>query len=211
MTTRKLFTTLVFIGCAFFGAEGRASVMLNIDPGNNQLLGASGIEVNGTLYDVAFVQGSCQSVFSGCDEPGDFTFTTSADTETAMTALMNQVFAPNLLYDTNPELTFGISNTNEGVLVTPWETTTQFYTAVFFHNFTLAVGQVPFLFGQPDAVKINLIDPVDIDSGTRDFLVYAVWSETPLVTQGVPLPATMLLLLAGLAGAGFVRRMHHKP
>lgn len=213
MNRTTLTQAMVLLGVLLLSGASRASVMLNIDPRNNQLLGASGIDVNGVLYDVAFVDGTCQSVFSGCNESSDFTFTTSQDAEAATDALMNQVFAPNPLYDTSPAFTFGISDPDEGLLITPWgllASNPGWYLGVIYRNTHLAVGQVPFLFGNPDEILLNLQDPVDADFAARDFAVLAVWSPTPLATQGVPLPGTMLLLLAGLSGAGFLRRVDSK-
>ena len=42
------------------------------------LRGATGVEVAGSVYDVEFVEGSCSSLFAGCDEDSDFLFTDRA-------------------------------------------------------------------------------------------------------------------------------------
>ena len=42
--------------------------------GNGILTGATGVNLNGTLYDVEFVDGTCEALFNGCDSFEDFTF-----------------------------------------------------------------------------------------------------------------------------------------
>ena len=50
------------------------------------LTGATGVDVGGTLYDVELLDGSCVSVFSGCDDVSDFAFQTEAEANAAGTA-----------------------------------------------------------------------------------------------------------------------------
>ena len=57
-----------------------------------QLDGATGVEVDGTLYDVLFMDGTCIALFNGCDAVSDFTFQTQAAALLAATALLNDVF-----------------------------------------------------------------------------------------------------------------------
>src|SRR5262245_52041146 len=80
-----------------------------------KLFGASDVDVNGTLYNVMFVDGTCIALFSGCDEASDFTFQTEADARAASQALGDQVFfnsqgpigVPPIEFDTTPGLTAG--------------------------------------------------------------------------------------------------------
>ena len=73
------------------------------------LRGAPGVEVAGSVYDVEFVEGSCRSLFAGCDEDSDFLFTDRATVGLAPGALLDQVFTDGDagLFDSNPELTHG--------------------------------------------------------------------------------------------------------
>lgn len=73
------------------------------------LRGATGVEVAGSVYDVEFVEGSCSSLFAGCDEDSDFLFTDRATAGLAAGALLDQVFIDGDagLFDSNPELTHG--------------------------------------------------------------------------------------------------------
>jgi hypothetical protein len=52
------------------GAAGASGATLNASGG--QILGASGVDVGGTLYDVEFLDGTCIALFSGCDEVSDY-------------------------------------------------------------------------------------------------------------------------------------------
>ncbi len=63
-----------FAGLAMMGMAGTANaVVLNVSDG--QFLGATGVDVGGTLYDVTFVDGTCITLFDGCNEIADFDFT----------------------------------------------------------------------------------------------------------------------------------------
>ena len=66
------------------GPAAAATLLVN---GSGQLTGAAGVNVNGTLYDVTFVEGTCFDLFTGCDALADFTFITAADALAASEAL----------------------------------------------------------------------------------------------------------------------------
>jgi len=82
---------------------------------NGSLMGASEVDVNGVLYDVSFVDGTCIELFNGCNENTDFPFTNPANLndgvllQTAMEALLNQVFIDSPLgnFNSDPALTNG--------------------------------------------------------------------------------------------------------
>jgi hypothetical protein len=50
-------------------------------------MGASDVLVDGSLYDVQFLDGTCIDLYDGCDEVSDFTFQTSASAVLASQAL----------------------------------------------------------------------------------------------------------------------------
>ena len=56
------------------------------------LTGAEGVNVDGTLYDVSFVGGTCASAFNGCDDAFDFSFVDRLEATLAAEALRDQVF-----------------------------------------------------------------------------------------------------------------------
>lgn len=88
------------------------------------MLGATVIDVNGAWYDVEFQNGSCVSVFGGCDDPfTDFAFQARGDAEAAAQALLDQVFFNVVAgaFDARPELTNGIDNQVSGNIIIPYQ------------------------------------------------------------------------------------------
>jgi hypothetical protein len=170
-----------------------AAPLLVIDQG--LVTGARGVDVQGTLYDVDFVDGSCPDLFTGCDDAGDFTFTTEAAATAAAQALLDQVFVNDALpLDTQPELTFGCYT------VTRCDTFTMF--APFDALNASVVRTSNFSDANLDFTQSTLISLNSDFSTVEDGQVFARWSEAAVV----PLPAPALLLLAGLGGLVTLRR-----
>ena len=163
-----------------------SAATLNVVGG--QLVGASDVDVGGTLYDVAFVEGSCISLFSGCDEVSDFTFQTEAAATLASQALMDQVFLDGVAgtFDSNPELTFGCSDTVDCRVFTPFD-------PVFFSDVYMANNWSAEFFDSVSLVGVNNA----FDTATYIPGVYAVWT---------PEPSTALLLGLGLTALAARRR-----
>ena len=152
------------------------------------LVGASGVSVNGNLYDVSFTDGSCATVYDGCDASSDLPFRTLAEAQAASQALLDQVFVdgPSGLFDTVPALTFGcVQATTECLVWTPY-TTNVFYGIALNTNSNDVVGSG----SGPRSLAF---------SGFPEF-VLAAW--TPAATAAVPEPASLALLAFGLAGVG---------
>ena len=84
----------------------------NLTVVDGELQGASGVDVGGVLFDVSFLDGTCISVFDGCDDVSDFTFQSQADAALAGQALLDQVFVDGAQgnFDSQPELTRGIED-----------------------------------------------------------------------------------------------------
>src|SRR5262245_15153036 len=99
---RAAFCALVSLGIVPFSADAAPILITS----NGELVGANGVLVNGTLYDVEFVGGGCPD--NGCDELSDFTFQTFAASSAASQALLDQVFLDGgtvaTAYDSNPAL-----------------------------------------------------------------------------------------------------------
>jgi hypothetical protein len=169
-----------------------AAVTLNVVGG--ELVGASGVDVGGTLYDVAFVGGTCASLFSGCDELSDFTFQAQADALAAAQALLDQVFVDGGAgnFDSNPELTAGCSESTHCFLYTPFSALPN-NTSAYAANFSPSAGD-------PDDVGLAVTGTMDTSSSTAD--AWAVWTAAPEPTA----PALLCLGLAGLTARR--RRLH---
>jgi hypothetical protein len=102
--------------------------MPTLDIVGGQLLGAFDVDLNGSLYDVTFVDGTCVGLFDGCDESSDFFFQDYASAEDASRALLDSVFSdiyqyphPLGTFDSDPGLTSGCSYSNYCEIYTPYD------------------------------------------------------------------------------------------
>ncbi len=86
----RLFRATVVTLASFFvlllASSSASAATLNVSGG--QLLGASGVIVDGSSYNVQFLDGTCISLYNGCDALSDFTFQTVAAVVLASQALL---------------------------------------------------------------------------------------------------------------------------
>jgi hypothetical protein len=160
-----------------------------------QLLGASDVDVNGTLYDVEFLDGTCVALFGGCDEVSDFTFHTEYDARDASRALLNEVFIDGVEgpFDTRAELTFGCNDTTMCNAVTPY--------GLVVRNTIMVFRAVNHNTETQDLITANTTGK-KLDYATYSSSVYAVWTV-------VPEPGTGLLVGLGLVAlCARGRRVH---
>ncbi len=177
---RRSMITGLAIGTVFFATSAASAATLNVVGG--QLLGASGVDVGGSLYDVAFVDGTCIDLFSGC---ASFAFPTQASAQLAAQALLDEVFVNGVAgaFDDNPALTQGCSASTRCTALTPY-------------GLQVAIGAANFG-ALPDLVQNLSTSPVqDMTGVTRR--TWAVWS----VATPIPEPGTALLLGLGLIALG---------
>ena len=67
------------LATAFLAVSGAHAAPILEVSSDGKLTGASGVEVGGALYDVAFKDGTCAGLFSGCDQAADFQFKSKTD------------------------------------------------------------------------------------------------------------------------------------
>lgn len=168
-----------------------AAANLVIDE-SGRLIGATGVDVNGTLYDVEFVEGTCSEVFDGCDDLSDFAFDNPANANLAARALLDQVFldGPGGKFGFDPNGTFGCS-AGRCIAMTPYRIADPYFKFAGSYDLAPVDGLDYVYFGTNFLFWDSASDPQ---------AVWAVW------TVSVPIPGSLPLLLAGLGGIAILRR-----
>ena len=166
------------LSCAAFA---RADPVLLVN-GSGILTGAQGVNVGGTLYDVAFVEGTCADVFNGCDTASNFSFATFEDAAVAANALIGQVFVGN--FDRHPELTLGCIDPSQCFAAIPAEITPPGVVVSGAVAYNSPAGKL--------LTNFNFLTGYDTRTDAQ-----AVWADfTP--AQPVPEPASLVLVGSGL-------------
>ena len=192
-------------------AASAGAATLTIDS-NEKLTGATDVDVLGILYSVEFVNGSCAQVYSGCDETSDFAFTTMDQGKAASQAILD-LFVGD--YDTEPQLTRGVTSDSRVTIFTPIqiipasETSDNQKRILFYLANNSEDGR--FALWSRDGVSHYPTRygtwPNYMFSGNGGWLL-AKWTkqdpEPP--ASPVPLPAGGVLMLTALVAAFSVRR-----
>lgn len=108
---------VLLLSTPFYAA---AYPVLNVDK-NGQLTGASNVEVNGGLYDVEFVLGTCAELFTGCDvdKRDPFFFDTYSEALLSLHAISDQVIVGE--FDDDPSLVRGCGEGDVCTIRIAWD------------------------------------------------------------------------------------------
>ena len=193
MKLLKCFT--VFIALAYTNITF-AAIVHHIQ--YDQLVGATGIDINGDFYQVQFVDSSCILLFSNCDETTDFLFMDAQSGLDANLALLEQVLLdlPSGLFDSEPELTHGCYSNIQCSIVTPIGSVApqlEVFPAVFLINKADQRSDVHT--GSGSAFRAS---DFGLRSSNANTLTYAIWSKEAGSGVSVPVPASFLLYSSAL-------------
>lgn len=193
MKLLKLFSIFIFFS---YTSITFASVVHHIQ--YDQLVGATGIDINGEYYQVQFVDSSCIFLFSNCDETADFLFMDAQSGLDANLALLEQVLLdlPSGLFNSQPELTAGCYSSIQCSIITPIGSVApqlEVFPAVFLIN---KADQQPDIYsGLGSAFRAA---DFGLRNSNADTLTYAIWSKEGGPGVSVPVPASILLFSSAL-------------
>lgn len=149
--------------------------------------GATGVVVNGHLYDVEFVDGTCVALFDGCDEPSDFGLDAS-NYEAATIALLNLIDATPSI-DADPRVT-GCTSTRRCHIYVPYGAA----GGQFFGGLVVSTTTIE------DYYLVDRVQGNTINFGGIYDYTFSRWTKVTVV----PLPASIPLMLGALAILGTV-------
>jgi hypothetical protein len=177
---------------------------LTLQVADGKLTGAQGVVVEGSLYDVQFLDGTCSTVFgSECSGSGSFVFNSATSAFSAATALIDQVFAPTNspsgIPNYPPTLNIagiGPDQVSAQVMV-PYALPAQFPS--YFEAQT--VNLCPELCGSPQEYVTFFRQPLSQNTTDLSYRVFAKFVSAP-----VPEPEAYSLMMVGLGLVGLAAR-----
>lgn len=197
----KMTLTAAALGAASVAAHSAALV---VDSVTGKLLGATGVLVANTLYDVNFVDGTCVALFNGCNEKSDFVFTDTNWTLSASDALLDQVLIDTAqgAFDSDPTLTMGCGYAEYCTILTPYYGSPSYMMAGHANN--VSAERVDH--GIYDTISPGAGYTPTADMGTSIYNTWAMWKLAGSDPQTVPEPAMPALVALALGALAWQRR-----
>ena len=162
--------------------------------GSGQLVGATNVDVGGSLYNVSFQE--CDIGAGGFSSGCTPYFTTQASAGLAAQALLDQVLidGPDGAFDTNPALTYGCGNSTFCIVAVPYN---------FTADTMAAYNEAPPI---SDSLGYTAFYWNSSTHGTTplNYAVFAVFSPAPE-------PSTWAMMLLGFLGIGVTIRGQRRP
>lgn len=191
------------LGLCMMCGSAHAAPVLQVNA-NGILTGAKGVDVGGQLYDVEFLDGTCVSLFSGCDSVQDFDFTSDATATLASQALIDQVLldGPQGSFNAVPSLTRGCILSNDAPQCYVFTPTWSGYNAQANNIIVTATAayNVP---GGGFILPSDLFLVPSKDLTDEPSQTWALWA---VAVQSVVEPSALACLGVGLLGLVLARR-----
>jgi hypothetical protein len=175
---KELSRGVVILAVGLFIGAPQAAPTLVVDAG--VLTGARNVVVNGTPYDVNFVDGTCAALFSGCDAASDFAFQSEAAAVAASQALLRFVFidGPAGSFDSMTSTIRGC--TGSGDFFCNADTPFELFDDVGVIRVRIAqADNIGVRIPLPDIVTVGEQHPSLVSTDILQQEVYAVWSMVP--------------------------------
>ena len=188
---RNIFTMFILLGAA-------SNVCATLIIESNLLIGATNVDVDGTFYNVEFVDRSCVSLLNGCDNSNDFQFNTLGSANSASQALL-ALFEDAPFYDNDPTKTWGCVLAFRGCFL---------WTFYGFEVNAVALASVAINYA---GNATNIVGVGGNTGAADDFtgvLDYTVARWTPATS--VPEPSTIAIFALGIMGLAS-RRFKKQP
>jgi hypothetical protein len=182
--------------CGFVSVSHAGIFKLNVE--NGILMGADNVEVNGSLYNVRFLDGTCIALFNGCSEASDFLFNSEETATAAASSLIDQVFGGGSVGEqflTSWTLIAGCGNAEVCSMYTPRGNVESGVDVGRLLSSIINID-IDGIELYRDDVNIVSLSSTIVDFKDYDDLVYAVWT----VAVEVSAPGTAMILLMGIAG-----------
>ena len=210
-----LMNNIAYLLAATAFAATPASAATLIVNGQGQLVGATGVDVNGTLFDVQLADATdarttCAELFSGCDEKSDFAFQTEADALAAASALLAQVFidGPQGNFDSTVRLMApGCVGKTACVSVIPFKLFEDIKPSYAFAVNLAGTSSIDFVTSSyEDVVAVPRIGPIESLDNVFNFAVF----RPTQIAAAVPEPATWAMMLLGFGFIGGAMRSRRR-